>query len=273
MKQLFQAGIFAGDVAIVTGGGTGIGLQVARELGTLGCKVAICGRRPEPLETAKASLEADGVEVLTQTCDIRKVEEVGAFVDAVVARFGKVDVLVNNAGGQFPSAAEHVAPKGFEAVVRNNLLGTWTMIHTVATKAMIPKKRGRIVNVTAQVTRGFPGMVHTGAARAGVENLTKTLAVEWAMHGIRVNAVAPGVIKTSGTAQYPPDLLALSTKHIPLKRMGGEEEVSHLIVYLCSPQADYVTGQVMLIDGGQSLWSSPWIIPDDLPQFPPYPVD
>jgi citronellol/citronellal dehydrogenase len=93
------------------------------------------------------------------------------------------------------------------------------------------------------------------------------------MHGIRVNAVAPGVIKTSGTAQYPPDLLALSTKHIPLKRMGGEEEVSHLIVYLCSPQADYVTGQVMIIDGGQSLWSSPWIIPDDLPTFPPYPVD
>lgn len=273
MQHLFRDGIFAGETAIVTGGGTGIGLVVARELGTLGCKIAICGRRPEPLEAARSSLEADGVEVLARSCDIRKPEEVAAFVDEVLARFGRVDVLVNNAGGQFPSAAEHVSPKGFEAVVRNNLLGTWTMIHTVAQKAMIPQKRGRIVNVIAQVVRGFPGMVHTGAARAGVDNLTKTLAVEWAQHGIRVNAIAPGVIKTSGTAQYPPELLAMSEKHIPLKRLGGEEEVSHLVVYLASRAADYVTGQTFIIDGGQSLWSSPWIVPDDVPKYPPYPVD
>ncbi len=273
MQHLFRDGIFVGDVALVTGGGTGIGLQVARELGTLGAKIAICGRRPEPLEEAKRSLEKDGIEVLAQTCDIRKPEEVAALLDAILARFGRIDILVNNAGGQFPSAAEHVSPKGFEAVVRNNLLGTWTMIQAVAQKAMIPQGRGRIVNMTAQVVRGFPGMVHTGAARAGVENLTKTLAVEWAHHGIRVNAVAPGVIKTSGTAQYPAELLAMSEKAIPLKRMGGVEEVSHLVVYLCSKQADYVTGQVFLIDGGQSLWSSAWIVPDDVPKFPPYPVD
>ncbi len=273
MEQLFRPGLFDGEVAIVTGGGTGIGRTVARELGLLGAKIAIAGRRPEPLEETRAALESEGIQVLARTCDIRKPEEVAAYVAAVKERFGEITILVNNAGGQFPSPAEHIAPKGFEAVVRNNLLGTWTMTHAVATGAMIPAKRGRIVNITAQVERGFPGMVHTGAARAGVQNMTKTLAVEWACHGIRVNCVAPGVIKTSGTAQYPDEFLEAARKSIPLKRLGGEEEVSHLIVYLCSRVADYVTGQTFLIDGGQSLWSSPWDIPADVPQFPPYPVD
>jgi citronellol/citronellal dehydrogenase len=273
MQHLFRDGIFGGDVALVTGGGTGIGLQVAKELGSLGAKIAICGRRPEKLEAGKAELEKEGIAVFAAPCDIRKAEEVEAFVDAVLAHFGKIDILVNNAGGQFPSPAEHISPKGFEAVVRNNLLGTWTMIHAVANKAMIPKKHGRIVNVTAQVVRGFPGMIHTGAARAGVDNLTKTLAVEWAHHGIRINAVAPGVIKTSGTMQYGDGLLEGSRLNIPLKRLGGEEEVSHLIVYLASKQADYVTGQTMIIDGGQALWSSAWPIEEDIPKTPPYPVD
>jgi citronellol/citronellal dehydrogenase len=273
VQSIFRDGLFEGEVAIVTGGGTGIGLTVARELGKLGCKVAICGRRPEPLAAAEAQLKSEGIDAFGKTADIRKPEEVEAFVDAVKERFGRIDVLVNNAGGQFPTPAQFLAPKGFEAVVRNNLVGTWTMTHAVANRAMIEQKRGRIVNITAQVTRGFPGMIHTGAARAGVENATKTLAVEWACHGIRVNAVAPGVIKTSGTAQYPPELLERSRVAIPLKRLGGEEEVSHLIVYLCSRAADYVTGQVFVIDGGQSLWSSGWEIPDDVPQYPPYPVE
>ncbi len=273
VDTIFRDGMFEGEVAIVTGGGTGIGLAVARELGRLGAKIAICGRRPEPLAAAVKSLESEGVEAFSRPTDIRKPEDVEAFVDAVKERFGRIDILVNNAGGQFPTPAQHLVPKGFEAVVRNNLLGTWTMTHAVANRAMIPAKRGRIVNITAQVTRGFPGMIHTGAARAGVENATKTLAVEWACHGIRVNAVAPGVIKTSGTAQYPPELMESSRKAIPLKRLGGEKEVSHLIVYLCSRAADYVTGQVFIIDGGQSLWSSGWPIDDDVPMYPPYPVE
>jgi citronellol/citronellal dehydrogenase len=178
-------------------------------------------------------------------------------------------VLVNNAGGQFPSAAEHLSPRGFEAVVRNNLLGTWNVTQAVATEALIPQRRGRIVNVIAQIARGFPGMAHTGAARAGVENLTKTLAVEWAIHGIRVNAVAPGTIRTSGTDQYPPDLLEEARRASPLKRLGTAEEVAHLIVYLASKQADFVTGQSFYIDGGQSLWGSLWPIPEDVPRYPP----
>jgi citronellol/citronellal dehydrogenase len=269
MDTLFRAGLFKGEVALITGGGTGIGFVTARELGVLGAKVALCGRRPEPLAEAARALEAIGIEVHQGTCDIRDAATVEAFVEAVKARFGRIDVLVNNAGGQFPSAAETLSPRAFESVVRNNLLGTWNMTHAVANRAFIPQKRGRIVNVIAQIARGFPGMAHTGAARAGVENLTRTLAIEWVVHGIRVNAVAPGVIKTTGTAQYPEELLELGRKATPVRRLGTPEEVAHLIVYLASRQADFMTGQTLTIDGGQSLWGDMWQLPDQVPQFPP----
>lgn len=262
MTDVFRGGLYEGEVVLVTGGGTGIGLDVARETGRLGAKVAFCGRRPERLEAAAAALTAEGLTVYAAPCDIRQPEMVTAFVERVCAELGPISVLVNNAGGQFPTTAESLSPKGFEAVVRNNLLGTWTMTHAVATRALIPQKRGRIVNVIANVRRGFPGMVHTGAARAGVENMTKTLAVEWAQHGVRVNAVAPGVIKTSGTDQYPPELLEMSRRATPLKRLGTGEEVAHLITYLGSRAADFVTGQTFTIDGGASLWGDTWLIPD-----------
>ena len=268
VKQLFAPGLFEGQTAIVTGGGTGIGLAIARELGRLGARVAICGRRAEPLEEAAASLTAEGIAVHRGVADIRDPASIGAFVADVKGAFGGADVLINNAGGQFPSPAQHISPRGFEAVVRNNLLGTWNFTHAVANALFIPQKRGRIVNVIAQMVRGFPGMAHTGAAR--VENLTKSLAVEWAQFGIRVNAVAPGVIKTSGTAQYPPELLTNSRNATPLKRLGSAEEVSHLVVYLASAYADFITGQTMIIDGGMSLWGDSWPIPDDVPQYPPY---
>jgi NAD(P)-dependent dehydrogenase (short-subunit alcohol dehydrogenase family) len=256
-QRVFAPGIFKDQVAIVTGGGSGIGLATAVELARLGAKVAICGRTPDKLAAAAAQLPG----ALAEPCDIRVPEQVEAFVKSVLARFGRIDIVVNNAGGQFPSPAQMITPKGFLAVVNNNLVGTFNMSREVANQWMIPHKGGRIVNVIANIYRGFPGMVHTGAARAGVENMTMTLAVEWAQFGILVNAVAPGIILSSGTAQYPPQLLERGVGETPLKRAGTVDEVAASIVFLASPAAQYITGATLRIDGAQSLWGHTWEIP------------
>ncbi len=171
-------------------------------------------------------------------------------------------MLVNNAGGQFPSPAAAISPRGFEAVIRNNLLGTFNMTREVAVRAMIPAQRGAIVNVIANIARGFPGMVHTGAARAGVENMTMSLAIEWASFGLRVNAVAPGIIESEGIKQYPPPLVESSRKRTPLKRLGSVEEVAHSIIYLASVAAAFITGTTLRIDGGAAIWGDNWDIPE-----------
>jgi citronellol/citronellal dehydrogenase len=269
MPSIFRKGLFDGHVAIITGGGSGIGLSTAIALGELGAKVAICGRKKDKLEAAEQKLRALGVEVFADACDIREVEQIESFADGVKAKLGTATILVNNAGGQFPTTAETVTSRGWEAVVRNNLNGTFFMTQAVALKHMIPARRGRIVNVIANVARGFPGMVHTGAARAGVENMTKTLAIEWATHNIQVNAIAPGIIRTSGTDQYPPELIEASRKKTPMKRVGTAGEVAQLIVYLASEAAWFVTGECWYIDGGAHLWGDNWIISDDEP--PPTP--
>jgi citronellol/citronellal dehydrogenase len=263
-QRVFAPGIFEHQVAIITGGGSGIGLATAAELVRLGARVAICGRSEDKLATAKTQLaEAAGAadRVRTFVCDIREPVQVEAFVKDIVGAWGRVDILVNNAGGQFPSPAQHISPNGFLAVVRNNLVGTFHMCREVANQWMIPNKGGRIVNVIANIYRGFPGMVHTGAARAGVENMTMTLAVEWAQFGILVNAVAPGIIISSGTAQYPPMLLERGIAETPLKRAGTVDEVAASIVFLASPAAQYITGATLRIDGAQALWGHTWEIP------------
>jgi NAD(P)-dependent dehydrogenase (short-subunit alcohol dehydrogenase family) len=264
-RSIFAAGLFEGQVALITGGGSGIGLECARELAHLGASVAILGRKIEKIQAAVATLEASGIpasRILGGPCDIREPSIVASYVGGVLERFGRIDVLINNAGGQFPTPAETMSPKGWEAVIRNNLNGTFYMTREVATRAMIPARRGRIVNVTAMVARGFPGMSHTGAARAGVENLTRSLAIEWAQHNIRVNAVAPGTIRSSGTAQYGEEVLETARRATPVRRLGTPEEVARLVAFLASDQSDFITGAVYAIDGGASLWGEIWTIPD-----------
>src|SRR5258708_1973087 len=243
MPSIFRKGLFDGKVAVVTGGGRGIGLAIARTLLELGARVAICGRDEAKLARARGVLEKRGGVVHAGKCDIRQVEEVAAFVQAARAALGEIDVLFNNAGGQFPTPAENLSPKGWDAVIRNNLNGTFYVTREVATASMIPARRGRIVNVIANVWRGFPGMVHTGAARAGVDNMTTTLAVEWAQYGIAVNAVAPGIIRSSGTERYPPEFVEMGRQRTPANRLGTPEEAAELCAYLGSDAASFVTGE------------------------------
>jgi citronellol/citronellal dehydrogenase len=266
-KNPFARDLLAGQVALITGGGTGIGLATAREMLACGARVAIASRKPEHLQPAVEELARLG-EVAAFECDIREPDAVAKTVTGVIDRFGTIDILVNNAGGQFPSPAAQISTRGWDAVIRNNLNGTFYMTREVGTRVMLPRRRGSIVNVIANIARGFPGMAHTGAARAGVENLTHTLAVEWASFDVRVNAVAPGVILSSGTAQYPSELLEMGRQRTPQKRFGTVEECAHAIVFLASPAALFATGATLRLDGGASLWGDNWIIPE-----PPDPED
>ncbi len=267
-QRVFAPDLFADQVVLVTGGGSGIGLATATEAVRLGARVAICGRTNDKLVAAHAEIiEATGAaedRIQLAHCDIREPEQVEAMVKGVVERWGGIDVLVNNAGGQFPSPAQLISPNGFAAVIKNNLVGTFHVTREVANQTMIPRRRGRIVNIIANIYRGFPGMAHTGAARAGVENLTMSLAVEWSQFGILVNAVAPGVILSTGTKRYPPEIITQAVKQTPLKRAGTVDEVAATILFLASPAAQFITGATLRLDGGQSLWGDTWQVPDPL---------
>src|SRR3954463_9563201 len=189
-SKIFSAGLLQGQVVVVTGGGSGRGRATAEELSACGATVVIAGRRPEPLEETVSLCEGH-CEALV--CDIREEDQVADFVGQVIGRHGRIDTLVNNAGGQYMTPAEDITPKGFETVVRLNVEGTWLMSHAVASRAMIPEERGgKIVNVTLSPHQGLPAMAHSSAARAAVENLTRVLSIEWARFGIRLTAVAPG---------------------------------------------------------------------------------
>jgi citronellol/citronellal dehydrogenase len=250
---MFKENLFKDKVALVTGGGSGIGFAIAKQLLELGAKVIISSRKEERLKAAIGKLSEFGA-VRYAVCDIRDVEQVEAMAQDILREEDRLDILVNNAGGQFPSPAEDISFKGWNAVINNNLNGTFYVTQTMAKHFFIPKKNGNIVNIIANIYRGFPAMAHTGAARAGVENLTKSLAVEWSRFNIQVNAVAPGIIKSTGLDQYPPEFLGGIEESIPAKRLGTIEEVAYLTLFLCSPMANYITGETVYVDGGQRLW-------------------
>lgn len=256
-SEVFRDGLLDGQVALVSGGGTGLGRAVAVELAALGAAVEICGRRAAPLQET-AALSAEGRVTATQ-CDIREQDEVATLVSAVLERHGRIDLLVNNAGGQFLAAAEDITPKGFRTVQRLNVEGTWLMTHAVATRAMIPAGGGKVVSITISPHHGLPGMAHSSAARAAVENLMRVLSIEWSRHQIKLNAIAAGQFGTDTLyTKYPQPIVDTLASTIPLGRLGRPEEIAWLVAWLASPAGDFVSGAVLTIDGARDNWHGAW---------------
>ena len=258
-SQVFRDGLLEGSVCIVSGAGSGLGRETALELARLGAVVVGCGRRAEPLEeTAALAAELPG-SFEHEALDIREEEPVDRFFDGLLERHERLDVLVNNAGGQFLSPAEAISPKGFKTVIDLNVMGTWLMTHAAATKAFIPQGGGKVLSVTLSPHNGMPGMVHSGAARAAVENMMRTLATEWARFGIRTCALAAGQFATETLlTKYPQQVVDNLERSIPIGRAGRPEEIAWLVAYLASPAGDFYSGTTITMDGGRDNWAGPW---------------
>lgn len=256
---MFQSDLFQGKTVLVTGGGSGIGYAIARQFLQHGAEVFIGSRKAERIEKAVQELSAFG-RVQGFALDIREPDQVEKIAGLIAEKAGKLDILVNNAGGQFPSPAADISPKGWQAVVNTNLNGTWFVTQAMAKHFFFPQNQGVVLSIVVNNYRGFPGMAHTGAARAGVMNLTKSLAVEWASRGVRLNCIAPGIIQSSGLENYPPELVADVARTIPMKRLGTMDEVAALTLFLASPAAAYMTGDTIYMDGGARLWGDIWEI-------------
>ena len=258
-SRIFAPGLLDGRVCLISGAGSGLGRASALELAALGATVVGCGRRSEPLEETVAAIAEDGGVAEAVAADIRDEDAVNSLVDGVVERHGRLDVLVNNAGGQFLSPAEAITPKGFRTVIELNVQGTWLMTHAAATKAFIPQRSGKVISVTLSPHNGMPGMAHSGAARAAVENMMRTLSIEWSRFGIRLCAVAAGQFDTETLrTKYPPEMTENIAGTVPLGRLGTEEEMAWLIAYLASPAGDFFSGAVLTIDGARDNWFGSW---------------
>jgi citronellol/citronellal dehydrogenase len=245
----------------VSGAGRGIGKAIAFQLARLGAKVALCGRDEARLVATAEKLRALGAEALAHPMSIRDPDAVAKLYDAVWEKFGTLDFVVNNAGGQFPQAAIDFSPKGWNAVIDTNLNGTWYMMQTAARRWRDAKRGGAIVNIVTVIGRGMPGVAHTCAARAGVIYVSKTVAIEWAPLGIRVNCVAPGAIMTEGMEVYPEEARAALPKTNLMKRFGDVRDIADAVCYLAGPSGAFMTGEVVTVDGGNQVWGDQWTIP------------
>jgi citronellol/citronellal dehydrogenase len=258
--SVFVPGLFTGKVVIVTGGGSGIGRCVAHELAALGASVALVGRKIEKLQNVVDEINHDGGQASAYVCDIRQEDAVRQTITDIKGHYGQIDGLVNNAGGQYMTPLESISAKGWEAVINTNLTGGFLMARECYTQAMA-KSGGAIVNIVADMWGSMPGMGHSGAARAGMVSLTETAAAEWAGSGVRVNAVAPGYIASSGMDHYPEEagpMLRAMAKTVPLGRFGTEAETAAGIVFLLSPAASFISGTTLRIDGARPQVRMGW---------------
>jgi len=256
---MFAPDLLKNQVAVITGGGTGIGLAIATRLGSLGARIAIASRDSGHLEKGCAALREAGIDPLAIQLDVRKPEQVDEMVERTVKHFGSFDILVNNAAGNFICRAEELSPNGWNSVIGIVLNGTFYCSRAVG-RYMIGRKRGgSIVSILANyIWTGSPGTIHSAAAKAGVMSMTQTLAVEWASHGIRVNAVAPGPVESAGAARQlwsTPEEVNRITRTVPLGRWGTPVEVADAVAFLTAPQSGFITGEILTIDGGARLGS------------------
>ncbi len=257
----FRDDLLKDQVVLVSGAGTGLGKAIAIQCARLGARLAICGRKVENLEATAELLREIGAEVMVRPATIRDAEDVDRMHGEIWERFGRVDHLVNNAGGQFPQAAIDFSVKGWNAVIDTNLNGSWYMMQAAARRWRDHGGPGSIVNIVAVVGRGMPGVAHTCAARAGVIHLSKTVAIEWAPLGIRVNCVAPGAIWTEGMNVYPEEARRELPRSNLMQRFGTARDVADAVTYLIGPSGSFITGEVMVVDGGNQVWGDQWTIP------------
>jgi citronellol/citronellal dehydrogenase len=257
----FREDLLKDQVVLVSGAGSGLGKAIAIQCARLGAKVAICGRRIERLEATAELIRSIGAEVMVRAATIRDAEDVDRLHGEVWDRFGRVDHLVNNAGGQFPQAAIDYSVKGWNAVIDTNLNGPWYMMQAAARRWRDAKMPGSIINIVTVIWRGMPGVAHTCAARAGVVYLSKTLAIEWAPLNIRVNCVAPGAIATEGMDVYSDEAQRDLPRSNLMQRYGQARDVADAVTYLAGPSGAFVTGEVMVVDGGNQVWGDQWTIP------------
>lgn len=257
---VYRPDLLEGQVALVSGAGSGIGRALTFLLVRLGARVMLCGRTEAKLaEVAEAVREHTGGEVAYRAMTIRDPAQAADVVDAAYRTFGRLDILVNNAGGQYSQNAIELTSGGWNAVVDTNLNGTWHMMQSAARNWVERGCKGSVVNVVRTVERGVPQAAHSCAARAGVIGLTRTVAVEWAPHGIRVNCVAPGPIATDGLASHPAERIRSLHMSNPMKRIGDVWDVAEGIAYLCARSGDFITGTTLTIDGGMTLWGEMWM--------------